>query len=617
MKLAFCLFKYFPYGGLQRDFLRIAKMCLQQGHEVHVYTMSWEGEQEVGLHLHLVPVHSLQNHTRAREFVRQLQPLLATHSYDRVIGFNKMPGLDFYYAADVCLRARLALQHRWWIYCLPRYRYFLQLERAVFARGQSSHILLISPFQQAAFTHYYHTEPERLHLLPPGIARDRIRPPDADSLRAAMRHALALAPQDFCILMIGSGFKTKGVDRAIHALAALPAHLKSRTHLLIVGQDHPAVWQMLAQKYHIAEHVHFLGARKDVNHLLLAADVLLHPAYHENTGTVLLEAVVAGLPVLTLAHCGYAHYILEAQAGIVLSEPFSQAALNTALADMLISPKQAEWRANALQFAQYADIYDLPAKAAALITKARPTFHFATMMSLRGQYFRQHKNRSTQRVWLNGQIYFIKQHRGVGWGEIAKNLLQGKWPVLGAQTEWQAIHALQAIGISVPAVIAYEQRGVNPARRQSYLLMQALEPAISLEDLSKNWRAYPPAPLFKRKLITAVAVIARRMHLHGINHRDFYLCHFLLDLSAGEIAAQQQPKLWLIDLHRAQIRKKTPKRWVIKDLAGLYFSSLGIGLTQRDYYRFIQVYCNAPWREVIQQDVLFWQQVKARGECLS
>jgi hypothetical protein len=42
---------------------------------------------------------------------------------------------------------------------------------------------------------------------------------------------------------------------------------------------------------------------------LLGADLLIHPAYNENTGTVLLEAVVAGLPVLTTAVCGYAHYI--------------------------------------------------------------------------------------------------------------------------------------------------------------------------------------------------------------------------------------------------------------------------------------------------------------------
>ena len=48
---------------------------------------------------------------------------------------------------------------------------------------------------------------------------------------------------------------------------------------------------------------------------------MIHPAYNENTGTVLLEALVAGLPVLVSAVCGYAHYIAEANCGLVLDNP--------------------------------------------------------------------------------------------------------------------------------------------------------------------------------------------------------------------------------------------------------------------------------------------------------
>jgi len=68
MKLAFCLFHYFPFGGLQRDFLRIARACLKRGHTIDVYTMSWKGEKEAGLSIHTIPVSSWQNHTQAKEF---------------------------------------------------------------------------------------------------------------------------------------------------------------------------------------------------------------------------------------------------------------------------------------------------------------------------------------------------------------------------------------------------------------------------------------------------------------------------------------------------------------------------------------------------------------------
>jgi heptose I phosphotransferase len=234
---------------------------------------------------------------------------------------------------------------------------------------------------------------------------------------------------------------------------------------------------------------------------------------------------------------------------------------------------------------------------------------FEQMMALRGECFRHQKGRLTQRIKLGNKTYFIKQHTGVGWKEIIKNLLQFRLPVLGAKNEWQAIEKLQALGVSVPGIAAYGQRGWNPAKRQSFILMEELAPIISLEDLAKQFETVPPSFALKYRLIHEVARIARLLHENGLNHRDFYLCHFLLH--------NDSPKLSLIDLHRVQIRRFTPKRWVIKDLAGLYFSSKDVVLTQRDYYRFMKVYRNnQTLRDILTRQKNFWEKVRARGEKL-
>ena len=95
--------------------------------------------------------------------------------------------------------------------------------------------------------------------------------------------------------------------------------------------------------------------------------MLIHPAYNENTGTVLLEALVAGLPVLCTDVCGYAHYITDAQAGDVVPSPFVQDDLNNRLSNMLSSDQKQVWQNNALTFADTADIYSLPERAADII----------------------------------------------------------------------------------------------------------------------------------------------------------------------------------------------------------------------------------------------------------
>jgi heptose I phosphotransferase len=230
---------------------------------------------------------------------------------------------------------------------------------------------------------------------------------------------------------------------------------------------------------------------------------------------------------------------------------------------------------------------------------------FDEIMKLHGEVFRELEGRRTQRIVINGENYFIKQHFGVGWKEIVKNLFQGRLPILGAKNEWQAISRLQSLNIRTPEIMGYGCRGKNPAKLQSFLITKELLDTISLEDFCRDWKKNPPQFRTKFNLINEVAKIARVLHENGMNHRDFYICHFLV----GD-------QLCLIDLHRAQIRKKIPLRWQIKDLAGLYFSSKDIGLTQRDLYRFIKAYSAQPLRDALTRQRALWFSVKLRGERL-
>ena len=237
---------------------------------------------------------------------------------------------------------------------------------------------------------------------------------------------------------------------------------------------------------------------------------------------------------------------------------------------------------------------------------------FDQLMALQGECFRHLEGRKTQRVLLGGKYYFIKQHRGVGLKEIFKNLLQLRWPVISAKNEWLALQKLQRLGMAVPGLAGYGERGWNPAQRESFILMEELAPVISLEDLSADWQQTPPPFALKHQLIEKTAEIARTLHENGVNHRDFYICHLLLDQANPE----QPLKLSLIDLHRAQIRASVPERWIIKDLAGLYFSSLDAGLTKRDKLRFIKHYRKQPLRDILRHEQEFWTKVKKRGDDL-
>ncbi|MDH1536400.1 lipopolysaccharide core heptose(I) kinase RfaP [Pseudomonas chengduensis] len=241
---------------------------------------------------------------------------------------------------------------------------------------------------------------------------------------------------------------------------------------------------------------------------------------------------------------------------------------------------------------------------------------FEAVEALQGQVYRELEGRRTLRTEVEGRGYFVKIHRGIGWGEIVKNLLTAKAPVLGAAQEWQAIQRLTEAGVPTMTAVAYGERGSNPARQHSFIVTEELAPTVDLEQLSLNWAQQPPKPTLKWALIREVAQMTGNMHRAGVNHRDCYICHFLLHTDRPIQASDL--RLSVIDLHRAQVRSTTPRRWRDKDLAALYFSALDIGLTRRDKLRFLKSYFAAagnerPLRQILREEaaLLLWLQRKA------
>ena len=75
MHLSFLIYSYFPFGGLQRDFLRVVKECISRGYKVTVYTLSWDGDIPDGINLILVPV----RHETASNEMRPTQAGFSGH----------------------------------------------------------------------------------------------------------------------------------------------------------------------------------------------------------------------------------------------------------------------------------------------------------------------------------------------------------------------------------------------------------------------------------------------------------------------------------------------------------------------------------------------------------
>lgn len=367
MKLGFLLFDYFPFGGLQRDCLKIARLAAVRGHEVSILTRTWQGERPADVQIELFGRHGWSNITRNRAWLKQLARTLPERGLDGVIGFNKLAGLDVYYGSDPCYAAKVARLKPFWYRWLPRYRHFSQLERSVFAQGRRTHALVLTEQEIPRYREFYDTEPERFHVLPPGIERRTFNGDDRAAARGRLRREHGWPAEERLLLLVGSGFRVKGLDRAVEALASLPSSLRNCTRLVVIGQNRPGEFAWRARRLGVAERVHFLGGRNDVFDWLLAADLLVHPARSEAAGMILLEAMTAGLPVLATDVCGYAFHIERAGAGRILPSPFSPTQCAIALREMLVAKERDAWRSNGIAYTAREDLYSCHHRALELI----------------------------------------------------------------------------------------------------------------------------------------------------------------------------------------------------------------------------------------------------------
>ncbi len=343
MRFLLSIYRYFPAGGLQMDALRVARNACQRGHQVVFCTTRWEAPRPKdlpGLEIKLLPEpKAWTNLGRMAQFGKMIADERARGHYDGELAMNRIPGAEFYFAGDECMKGLLKRRTLGGLLrLLPRYCTLLRQEKETLLCPETKKILLLSQRQLQDFQREYGLPSERFLVLPPGMDTGSLPPASKEEqqrLRQQERQSLGLQDDEFMLLMVGSGLRLKGVDRALSAVAALPEDLRKRCRPVLIGRGISEGFLKLAKKAGLPqEQVIALPPRPSVGALYLAADLLIHAARSEGAGSVLIEAIANGLPVLCTAICGFSNFV-EPTGMPVIPEPFRQEALNQALKEIL------------------------------------------------------------------------------------------------------------------------------------------------------------------------------------------------------------------------------------------------------------------------------------------
>jgi UDP-glucose:(heptosyl)LPS alpha-1,3-glucosyltransferase len=316
LRIALVIERFEPAGGgVEGAAWRVAHGLAAAGDDVHVFAR--RGTPSEPVHLHLLPVPSFWQPLRVLAFSR-LAAASTRDGFDVVHSFSRTRHQDVYRAgggshADFLERAYPAGAARW-RRLSPRHAVLLSMEAAIFA-DESQLVQCNSEMVRDQLQQRYDVADSRLAVLANGVDLERFHPGLRGEHRSAVRAELGVPDETPAWLLAGSGFRRKGVDTALRALA----HAPGAGELWIVGRDDPAPWRALAAELGVAERARFLGHRSDMPALYGAADALVLPTRYDAFANVCLEAAACGLPVVTTAADGAARWLCAA--GLVLENP--------------------------------------------------------------------------------------------------------------------------------------------------------------------------------------------------------------------------------------------------------------------------------------------------------
>lgn len=121
------------------------------------------------------------------------------------------------------------------------------------------------------------------------------------------------------IFTIAELHRNKGLDVALRAIPLLPNEIKEKIQYYIAGSgEEDKNLKSLVENLGIGKLVHFLGFVEDAKKLLSGADVFLFPSRTENLPFALLEAGLAGLPIIATSVGGVSEIIKDMQNGILV-----------------------------------------------------------------------------------------------------------------------------------------------------------------------------------------------------------------------------------------------------------------------------------------------------------
>ncbi|MBF0521284.1 MAG: glycosyltransferase family 4 protein [Nitrospirae bacterium] len=323
MKIAFIRKRFDPFGGAENYLQTLCSRLISEGYEISVLTKDWR--QTEGVSFYKVPVNPLFS---AMSFNRNVKKLVNDLKFDCTVSFERTTTQDIYRAGDGChstwLKRRAAIENpirRFSFKINPNHRAILSIEKECLKKTPV--IVANSNMVKQDIIADYGISAEKIRVLYNGVDLKRFKKDNRDIYRAALRQELGISDAVPVVVFVGSGYERKGLQALLRAISLVNYDIM----VLVAGKGDIEKYKRFSKKLGVMERCIFLGPVKTIESVYSAGDVFVLPTLYDPFSNASLEAMAAGLPVITTKTNGVSELIENEINGAILDDPLNAEAL--------------------------------------------------------------------------------------------------------------------------------------------------------------------------------------------------------------------------------------------------------------------------------------------------
>ncbi|MCZ6598762.1 MAG: glycosyltransferase family 4 protein [Planctomycetota bacterium] len=307
MKIALIHMRHAHTGGTERYLSQLARHLGEQGHEPVVVCRSHEEPPHPAARFHVLRDFAIGGSWRMWAFARAVERHVAESDYDLVLGLGKTWTHDVVRLGGGLHGTYLELAHGDTLSRAERlvgkgrikHRLALSIERRALRAGAFQKVITNAAMVKRDAIARYGIPAAAIEVVHNGVDLERFHPRLRKGVGAELRRSLGLEPSHLVVLFLGTGYGRKGLDLLQDAFAAF-AGRRPEARLLIVGYDSARrAFEARGARLGIAEVSRYLGGRRDPEACFAAADLYVLPTRYDPFANSTLEALAAGLPVIT------------------------------------------------------------------------------------------------------------------------------------------------------------------------------------------------------------------------------------------------------------------------------------------------------------------------------